>query len=117
MSQSDFLVLRRFLVEHRKGGALLFDEGPSTSGKPATVQKLKWGFSFAPIGLQFTIKVNPAEEGGFWAQCVEIPGALSEGETVDETVENVSEALGMILKTEGMTKNFTVKYFVSNERA
>jgi predicted RNase H-like HicB family nuclease len=45
--------------------------------------------------LQVIIEKNP--EGGFTASCVEIPGAISQGETTDEAVENVREAIELIL--------------------
>ena len=32
----------------------------------------------------FTIRYNEEEEGGFSGQCLEIPGAISQGETLEE---------------------------------
>jgi antitoxin HicB len=42
---------------------------------------------------EFTIVFEPAEEGGFTAYIPEIPGAISEGETIDEAREMVKDAL------------------------
>lgn len=42
---------------------------------------------------ELTIVFEPAEEGGFTAFIPEVPGAISEGETVDEAREMVLDAL------------------------
>lgn len=36
--------------------------------------------------------VHQAEEGGFWAEIPSLPGCLSQGETWDEIVANITEA-------------------------
>jgi predicted RNase H-like HicB family nuclease len=46
---------------------------------------------------EFTAIVEPAKEGGFWAYCPEVPGANGQGETVEETVENLAAAIELIL--------------------
>ena len=46
---------------------------------------------------KFTIVFTKCEEGGYSAQIKEVPGAISQGETVSETVENVFDALSQIL--------------------
>jgi predicted RNase H-like HicB family nuclease len=47
---------------------------------------------------EFTAIVEPAEEGGFWAYCPEVPGANGQGETVQETVEDLAAAIELMLK-------------------
>lgn len=42
---------------------------------------------------EFTAMVEPAEEGGFWAYCLEIPGANGQGETVEETLADLKSAI------------------------
>lgn len=42
---------------------------------------------------QFTIVFEPAEEGGYTAFIPEVPGAISEGETVEEARDMVLDAL------------------------
>jgi predicted RNase H-like HicB family nuclease len=37
--------------------------------------------------------LNKAEEGGFWAEVPALPGCYSQGETIEETMENVKEAI------------------------
>jgi predicted RNase H-like HicB family nuclease len=42
--------------------------------------------------MEFKVTIHPAEEGGFWAEIPELPGCVSEGETLEETAENIREA-------------------------
>jgi predicted RNase H-like HicB family nuclease len=51
---------------------------------------------------QFTAIVHRGEpeEGGFWATCLEAPGANGQGETKEECLRNLSEAIQLILETE-----------------
>lgn len=42
---------------------------------------------------ELTIVFEPAEEGGYTAFIPEVPGAISEGETLDEAREMVLDAL------------------------
>ncbi len=42
---------------------------------------------------EFTIVFEPAEEGGFVATIPEVPGAVSEGETIEEAREMVMDAV------------------------
>ncbi|MHB8870613.1 MAG: type II toxin-antitoxin system HicB family antitoxin [Thermoleophilia bacterium] len=43
--------------------------------------------------MKIKIVVHEAEEGGFWAEVPAIPGCASEGETLEELLENVHEAV------------------------
>jgi predicted RNase H-like HicB family nuclease len=45
------------------------------------------------MAKKFTIIYEPAEEGGYTAFIPEVPGAISEGETIDEAREMVLDAL------------------------
>jgi DNA-binding transcriptional MerR regulator len=45
-------------------------------------------------GGQFTVTLTPdLEDGGYMAQCREIPGAVSQGETEQEALDNIIEVL------------------------
>lgn len=48
--------------------------------------------------MKLTAVFVPAPEGGFTAFVEEIPGAISEGETIDEARENLADALRMVLE-------------------
>jgi predicted RNase H-like HicB family nuclease len=51
---------------------------------------------------QFTAIVHRGEpsEGGFWATCLEVPGANGQGHTRDECLANLKEAIQLMLDTE-----------------
>jgi predicted RNase H-like HicB family nuclease len=42
---------------------------------------------------------EPAE-GGFWATCLEVPGANGQGETKEECLANLKDAIQLLLETE-----------------
>jgi predicted RNase H-like HicB family nuclease len=48
--------------------------------------------------MKLTAVFIPAPEGGYTASVEEIPGAISEGETIDEARENLADALRMVLE-------------------
>lgn len=48
--------------------------------------------------MKLTAVFVPVSEGGFTAFVEEIPGAISEGETIDEARENLADALRMVLE-------------------
>jgi predicted RNase H-like HicB family nuclease len=37
--------------------------------------------------------IHPAEEGGYWAEVPALPGCFTEGETIDEIMVNLKEAI------------------------
>ena len=43
--------------------------------------------------MKIKVVVHEAEEGGFWAEVPAIPGCASQGETMDELLRNVQEAI------------------------
>ena len=50
---------------------------------------------------QFTAIIHQGEpnEGGFWATCLEVPGANGQGETRDECLCNLAQAVQLLLDT------------------
>lgn len=42
--------------------------------------------------MKLKVVVHPAEEGGFWAEVPALPGCVSQGETLDETLAHLREA-------------------------
>lgn len=44
--------------------------------------------------------VHEAEEGGFWAEVPAIPGCATQGETMDELLANLREAIQGCLSVE-----------------
>jgi predicted RNase H-like HicB family nuclease len=49
--------------------------------------------------LSFTAVFVEVPEGGYSAYIEEIPGANSQGETLEEAKENIKEALHLVLET------------------
>ncbi len=48
---------------------------------------------------KFTIRIQRAPEGGYTGQCIELPGAISEGETIEDLKTNMTEAIQLVLDT------------------
>jgi len=48
--------------------------------------------------MKLTAVFVPADEGGYTAFVEEIPGAITEGETIEEARENLQDALRMVLE-------------------
>jgi predicted RNase H-like HicB family nuclease len=44
------------------------------------------------VARKFTVLLEPAEEGGYVVKCLELPVA-SEGETKEEALKNITEAI------------------------
>lgn len=47
--------------------------------------------------MKLKIVLEPSEEGGFTAYVPSLPGCISEGETKEETLENIREAIELYL--------------------
>ena len=37
--------------------------------------------------------IHPAEEGGFWAEVPALPGCITEGDSLDEVINNLEDAI------------------------
>jgi predicted RNase H-like HicB family nuclease len=48
---------------------------------------------------KYTVIVKKEPEGGFSGQCLELPGAISEGETIDELRQNITDAIQLVLQS------------------
>ena len=42
---------------------------------------------------RFTVVLRVEKEGGYSVQCLDLPGAISEGETKQEALRNIREAI------------------------
>jgi len=45
------------------------------------------------VVMKIKVIVHPAEEGGFWAEVPGIPGCATQGETIEELLQNIHEAV------------------------
>lgn len=43
--------------------------------------------------MKLKVVVHNAEEGGFWAEVPAIPGCMTQGDTFDELLQNIYEAV------------------------
>jgi predicted RNase H-like HicB family nuclease len=50
--------------------------------------------------MKFKAIVHEADEGGFWAEVPAIPGCATQGETIDELLVNLREAIEGALSIE-----------------
>lgn len=50
--------------------------------------------------MKFKVVVHEAEEGGFWAEVPAIQGCATQGETMEELLANVKEAIEGCLSVE-----------------
>jgi len=49
--------------------------------------------------MQFNVVIEQDEDGRYVVECLDLPGCLSEGETVKDAMENISEAIVGCLKS------------------
>ena len=47
---------------------------------------------------KYAVVIHEAPEGGFWAEVPALPGCYSQGETMNEGLENVREAITGVLE-------------------
>jgi len=50
-------------------------------------------------GIKFTVILRKEDVGGYSVRCVELPGAISEGDTKKEALKNIKEAIELYIET------------------
>lgn len=50
--------------------------------------------------MKFKVVVHTAEEGGYWAEVPAIPGCVTQGDTWEELLQNIYEAIEACLSVE-----------------
>jgi len=48
--------------------------------------------------MRFKVVLEPSDEGGFTIYVPALPGCISEGETVEEALQNIREAIELYLE-------------------
>ncbi|MBX3055362.1 MAG: type II toxin-antitoxin system HicB family antitoxin [Anaerolineae bacterium] len=48
--------------------------------------------------MKLQIVLEPSDEGGYTVYVPSLPGCISEGDTVDEAMENIREAIDLYLE-------------------
>ena len=54
--------------------------------------------------MDLTVHLHKAEEGGFWAEVEEIPGCITQADTVEELDANLQEVIELCL--EGLIEDY-----------
>jgi len=49
--------------------------------------------------VEYSVVVHEADEGGFWVEVPALPGCYSQGESIDEALSNVREAISLYLES------------------
>jgi len=50
--------------------------------------------------MEYTAIIKEIEDGWYFAQCEQIPGAMTQGETIEEATENLKDAIRLMLEDE-----------------
>ena len=50
--------------------------------------------------MKIKVVLEPQEEGGYTVYVPSLPGCISQGETHDEAIENIKEAIGLHLESD-----------------
>ena len=56
--------------------------------------------------MEYTAIVKKTKSGHYIAQCEQLPAALTQGDTEEEALENLQDAIDLILKTEMKNAKF-----------
>jgi predicted RNase H-like HicB family nuclease len=62
----------------------------SKIASPKQARKMTKAYSQLP---RLRAYIHPAEEGGFWAEVPALRGCYTEGETLQETIDNLQDAI------------------------
>lgn len=47
---------------------------------------------------KFAVVIEPCEEGGYFATCPALPGCHTEGETYEEVIQNIRDAIKLYIE-------------------
>ncbi len=47
--------------------------------------------------MRFKVVLDPSDEGGYTVYVPSLPGCISEGDSIDEAVKNIREAIALYL--------------------
>ena len=54
--------------------------------------------------MRYFVLIHQDEDGGFWGECPELPGCFSQGETPEELMSNMKEAIDLYLRESDETE-------------
>lgn len=79
-------------------------EAGKRDASPATIRKLAVALGVPVAELfkepidRFTVAFQQIEDGWYFARCMEVPEAFTQGETLEEARENIRDAIELILE-------------------
>ena len=50
--------------------------------------------------MEYTAIIKKAKSGKYIAQCEQLPAALTQGDTIEEAMENLKDAIELVIETE-----------------
>jgi predicted RNase H-like HicB family nuclease len=50
--------------------------------------------------MEYTAIFKKQSNGTYFAQCEQVPGAMTQGQTIEEAKENLKEAIALVLEVE-----------------
>ena len=48
--------------------------------------------------MDYSVIIREAEEGGYWVEAPALPGCYSQGEALDDALDNIKEAIALYLE-------------------
>ena len=59
-------------------------------------------------GREYSVTLHEdTENGGYWAECPEIPGCVSQGDTIRETLEMIKDAIDVCIDVISQNENIS----------
>ena len=55
--------------------------------------------------MEYTAIIKEVEDGWYMGQCEQVPGAITQGQTIEEVKENLKEAIALVLESEKEQNN------------
>lgn len=69
---------------------------------------------FLHSSMNYPVIVRSDEvSGGYWVECPTFQGCYSQGKTIDESLENIKEAISMCVQEEPLVVRQTINTVVS----
>jgi predicted RNase H-like HicB family nuclease len=62
--------------------------------------------------MKIQVVLEPSEEGGYTVYVPSLPGCISEGDTIDEAMVNIKEAIELYLEPEKIELNNSDKLLI-----
>ena len=89
---------RKKIIDTLKSGQLVFaialgEIVESLSGEVVAFQQDK-KYNVTVRGKKYSVRLHPdTEDGGYWVECPSLPGCASQGDTIEEALAMISDAI------------------------